>query len=72
MTTKREYRDRYYIILGLIIGGSMSILSSFAAGAYFTLFPEPDKITFIVTFIGAICLFIAGLIVLMSLEKKIK
>ena len=72
MTTKREYRDRYYLVMGLIIGASMSFLGSLTAGSYFTFFPEPDLFIFTITFSGFIAIFIVGYAVLFHLEKKIR
>ena len=72
MPTKREYRDRYYLLFGLVIGGSFSFLGSFVAGSYFTIFTEPDLLFFIATFGGFVFLFAAAYITLWNISKKMK
>ena len=69
---KREYRDRYYLVIGLVIGGSLSILASFVAGSYFASHPQPDETLFWIALGSFLAVWVTGLVAILHLEKKIK
>jgi len=37
MFSKKEYRDRKMLLIGLVLGGLLGLYSSFTAGAYFVI-----------------------------------
>ena len=72
MVSKKEYRDRRYLLMGLLIGGALGFSSSFAAGSYFTLHPEWDIYLFSAAFGGFWIVMGFGYYMVYVLDKKSK
>lgn len=72
MVSKKEYREREYLLIGLIIGAGLSFLGSFVAGSYFTFNPESNSYLFWASFIGFWAILIFGYFMILKLDKMSK
>jgi hypothetical protein len=70
MVGKREYRDRVFLILGLIFGSCMGFLGSIFATEYSKLRPDFNFIIFASAFFGFIFLLILLYIIMIRFYKK--
>lgn len=70
MPSKREYRDRKFLFIGIVMGGLLSFIGSFTVGLYFRALDSEYFIDFGVSFIVfLIVIFIFGFLI-NDMDKK--